>query len=120
MFKSLVMPLVGLAVFATSTVDATLLRDPTRPDSTTVTATKNKTEKVKQAPPPVELVLSAIASNRDGGERRAIINGVWVDKGTRIEGALVLRVHRTSVELRRNGKPVTLNLISDVKLKPNS
>ena len=110
-------------VFVSQITEASVLRDPMRPDNTSA-KTKAATVKAPQTHSgtrvPKRLQLHAISYSESESKRSAIINGAWVKMGSSVNGAKVIRITASTVELTRNGKSVTVRLVPQIKRNPDS
>lgn len=110
------------AVSAAQLTQANVLRDPMRPENHTPAKPGVTRPLIKKAPlaPQNKLELSAITYTVDAPKRSAIINDMWVKHGSIVNGATVLHIGSNSVELDRNGKKITVQLLPPIKLAPES
>ena len=113
--------LVVATTIASTTAQANLLEDPTRPSNIKKPTPAIKSiEKKALIKREEKLLLSAITFSPHVALRSAIINDLWVKKGSKINGATVISIENNAVELSRAGKIVTVRLIPQIKTIPES
>jgi hypothetical protein len=108
--------LKGLMVLLlTSMASSTLwaLEDPTRPPRASVAPQKDQAAKVATSATKKTWSLDSILIAKE--RRIAVINGVIVKKGKRVNGARVVSIKKSSVTLYKKGKYFKLSLVSKSK-----
>jgi len=78
------------------------LKDPTRPPTTTVSASPEKIQRLRWV-----LTSTLVSAQR----RTAVINDTVVSRGDRINGATVISIQPATVRLRARGRNITLMML---------